>query len=184
MVVATSSFGMGYDNLYITFVIHFQSPGSPIAYYQQVGRAGRAVGHSVGVLMSGAEDTDIQDYFIDSAFPSERLTEAVIGSLREAPKKLTELEREVNLGRGRLTGLLKILEVEGAITRDGSTWRRSRITGAPWARGWASTPPSSTTTSATSRWACFPMVCKNAWNSAGHSPLSPSSWFLTNLLPG
>ncbi len=129
VVVATSALGMGYDNPHITFVIHFQSPGSPIAYYQQVGRAGRAVGHSVGVLMSGAEDTDIQDYFIDSAFPSERLTDAVIGSLREAPKKLTELEREVNLGRGRLTGLLKILEVEGAITKDGSTWRRSQ---APW----------------------------------------------------
>ncbi len=129
VVVATSALGMGYDNPHITFVIHFQSPGSPIAYYQQVGRAGRAVGHSVGVLMSGAEDTDIQDYFIDSAFPSERLTDAVIGSLREAPKKLTELEREVNIGRGRLTGLLKILEVEGAITRDGSTWRRSEI---PW----------------------------------------------------
>jgi ATP-dependent DNA helicase RecQ len=129
VVVATSALGMGYDNPHITFVIHFQSPGSPIAYYQQVGRAGRAVGHSVGVLMSGAEDTDIQDYFIDAAFPSERLTEAVIGSLREAPKKLTELEREVNLGRGRLTGLLKILEVEGAVIKDGSTWRRS---GLPW----------------------------------------------------
>ena len=125
VVVATSALGMGYDNPHITFVIHFQSPGSPIAYYQQVGRAGRAVGHSVGVLMAGAEDTDIQDYFIDSAFPSEQLTDAVIGSVRQAPKKLAELEREVNLGRGRLTGLLKILEVEGAIEKDGSTWRRS-----------------------------------------------------------
>jgi ATP-dependent DNA helicase RecQ len=129
VVVATSALGMGYDNPHITFVIHFQSPGSPIAYYQQVGRAGRAVGHAVGVLMSGSEDIDIQDYFIDSAFPAERLTDAVIGSLREAPKKLTDLEREVNLGRGRLTGLLKILEVEGAILKEGSLWNRS---GQPW----------------------------------------------------
>jgi ATP-dependent DNA helicase RecQ len=129
VVVATSALGMGYDNPHITFVIHFQSPGSPIAYYQQVGRAGRAVGHSVGVLMSGSEDADIQDYFIESAFPSERLTDAVIGALRESPKKLTELEREVNLGRGRMTGLLKILEVEGAIARDGSVWCR---TDQPW----------------------------------------------------
>ena len=129
VVVATSALGMGYDNPHITFVIHFQSPGSPIAYYQQVGRAGRAVGHSVGVLMSGSEDSDIQDYFIDSAFPSERLTEAVIGSLRESPKKITDLEREINLGRGRLMGLLKILEVEGAISKEGSLWKRS---GHPW----------------------------------------------------
>jgi ATP-dependent DNA helicase RecQ len=40
VVVATSALGMGYDNPHIHFVIHFQSPGSPIAYYQQVGRAG------------------------------------------------------------------------------------------------------------------------------------------------
>jgi ATP-dependent DNA helicase RecQ len=125
VVVATSALGMGYDNPHITFVIHFQSPGSPIAYYQQVGRAGRAVGHSVGVLMSGSEDADIQDYFIESAFPSEPSTDSVIGALRESPKKVTELEREVNLGRGRMTGLLKILEVEGAIEKDGSVWRRT-----------------------------------------------------------
>jgi len=81
------------------------------------------------VLMSGSEDTDIQDYFIDSAFPAEPLTDSVIGSLRETPKKLTELEREVNLGRGRLTGLLKILEVEGAIRKDGPVWCR---TDDPW----------------------------------------------------
>jgi ATP-dependent DNA helicase RecQ len=129
VVVATSALGMGYDNPNIEFVIHFQSPGSPIAYYQQVGRAGRAVGYSVGVLMSGSEDTDIQDYFIESAFPSERLTDSVIGALREAPKKLTELEREVNLGRSRLTGLLKILEVEGAVVKEGSLWRPSEL---PW----------------------------------------------------
>ena len=129
VVVATSALGMGYDNPNIEFVIHFQSPGSPIAYYQQVGRAGRAVGYSVGVLMSGSEDADIQDYFITSAFPSERLTDSVIGALVEAPKKLTELEREVNIGRGRLTGLLKILEVEGAIKKEGSLWERSDL---PW----------------------------------------------------
>lgn len=125
VVVATSALGMGYDNPHIEFVIHFQSPGSPIGYYQQVGRAGRAVGHSLGILMSGSEDAEIQDYFIDSAFPSEDLTEAVIGSLRESGKKLTDLEREVNLSRGRLSGLLKILEVEGAVERDGSVWHRS-----------------------------------------------------------
>ncbi len=125
VVVATSALGMGYDNPHIQFVIHYQSPGSPVAYYQQVGRAGRAVGHALGILMSGSEDREIQDYFIDSAFPSEALTEAVIGSLIESGKKLTDLEREVNLSRGRLSGLLKILEVEGAIERDGSVWRRS-----------------------------------------------------------
>ena len=130
VVVATSALGMGYDNPFIEFVIHFQSPGSPIAYYQQVGRAGRATDDSIGILMSGAEDREIQDYFIDSAFPSEPLTEAVIGSLRERPKKVAELEREVNLSRGKLMGLLKMLEVEGAIAKNGSLWSRTQ---ADWA---------------------------------------------------
>jgi ATP-dependent DNA helicase RecQ len=130
VVVATSALGMGYDNPFIEFVVHFQSPGSPIAYYQQVGRAGRATDDSFGVLMSGSEDSEIQDYFIDSAFPSEQLTDAVIGSLREHPKKLTELEREVNLSRGKLMGLLKMLEVEGAIEKNGGQWSR---TSSDWA---------------------------------------------------
>lgn len=75
--------------------------------------------------MSGSEDREIQDYFIETAFPSEALTDVVLGSLVESGKKLTDLEREVNLSRGRLSGLLKILEVEGAVERDGSVWRRS-----------------------------------------------------------
>ena len=70
MVVATSALGMGYDNPHIQFVVHFQSPGSPIAYYQQVGRAGRAVDRAYGVLLAGAEDAEIQDYFIRTAFPA------------------------------------------------------------------------------------------------------------------
>ena len=38
-VVATSALGMGYDNPLLAYVVHLGSPSSPIAYYQQVGRA-------------------------------------------------------------------------------------------------------------------------------------------------
>jgi len=126
VVVATSALGMGYDNPHIHFVVHFQSPGSPIAYYQQVGRAGRAVDRAYGVLLAGAEDAEIQDYFIRTAFPAPDAVEAVLTALAQADG-LTRLQLEgvVNLPRGRIEGMLKVLEVEGALYREGRRWYRS-----------------------------------------------------------
>ena len=87
VVVATSALGMGFDKPDLAFVIHYQSPGSPVAYYQQVGRAGRALRESLGILLRGTEDADIQDYFIGSAFPPADLAERVVSMLerRAAP---------------------------------------------------------------------------------------------------
>ncbi|MCP3976143.1 MAG: RecQ family ATP-dependent DNA helicase [bacterium] len=130
VVVATSALAMGYDNPKIEFVIHYQTPGSPVAYYQQVGRAGRAVDKSVGVALSGHEDTDIQDWFINTAFPPEQATTATLDALGNAGgMRLMDLEQVVNLRRGRLDAMLKILEVEGAVYREGSSWYRSAR---PW----------------------------------------------------
>ena len=81
VVVATSALGMGYDKPDLGFVIHYQSPGSPIAYYQQVGRAGRNLAEAEGVLLVGSEDTDIQDYFIRTAFPPQAQAESVVALL-------------------------------------------------------------------------------------------------------
>jgi ATP-dependent DNA helicase RecQ len=127
VVVATSALGMGYDNPRIEFVIHYQSPGSPVAYYQQVGRAGRAIDASIGVLLSGWEDREIQDFFINTAFPPPDITNRVLEALTEKPLRIGELQSIINLPRGRMESLLKVLEVEGAIYREGSTWLRSAV---------------------------------------------------------
>ena len=126
VVVATSALGMGYDNPHIRFVIHYQSPGSPVAYYQQVGRAGRAVESAFGVLLAGEEDREIQDYFIRVAFPAPEDVDEVLEHLAGSDgATMRELEGAVNVQRQRLAGLLRILEVEGAAYREGSRWYRS-----------------------------------------------------------
>ena len=125
VVVATSALGMGFDKPDLHFVIHYQDPGSPIAYYQQVGRAGRGVEKSYGILLRGHEDVDIQDHFIETAFPSQRDAEEVVAILDEGPMKLAALESAVNVRHSRLEGMLKILEVEDVVQRDDAGWSRT-----------------------------------------------------------
>jgi ATP-dependent DNA helicase RecQ len=127
-VVATSALGMGYDKADLTFVVHYQAPGSVVSYYQQVGRAGRGVEHADVVLLRGREDRAIQDFFIEQAFPARERVAAVLRELElagEEGRTARELTAVVNLGIGRIEAMLKILDVEGAVERAGSRWRLS-----------------------------------------------------------
>jgi ATP-dependent DNA helicase RecQ len=129
VLVATSALGMGVDKPDVTFVFHLGAPPSPIAYYQQVGRAGRSVPRAEAWLLPDGADRAIWDWFASVGMPSETLVRRTLDALGEEPTTIVELERSVDLRRTRLETLLKILDVDETVRREGSGWV---LTGTEW----------------------------------------------------
>lgn len=128
-LVATTALGMGYDKPDLTFVIHYQTPGNVVAYYQQVGRAGRAIPKAYGVLLSGEEEKKINEYFRDSAFPPEWQVKRILEALESASNGLNVrgIERAVNLRQSQIQKVLKLLVVEplSPVVKIDSLWYRT-----------------------------------------------------------
>lgn len=129
-LVSTSALGMGFDKPNLGFVIHFQSTQSIVHYYQQVGRAGRAI-DAVGVLLGGREDDDIFAYFVKNALPSEELVDALLAALSESETGLSfaALMAVLNVPYGRIEAALDFLKLEtpSPVKKMGSRWLRSAV---------------------------------------------------------
>lgn len=139
-LAATTALSMGFDKPDLSFVIHYQRPQSVVHYYQQVGRAGRALDAAYGTLLSGSEDTDITNFFIDRAFPTRDEVDAALRALAKAPLGLSqnELLSKVNIPLNRLQQTLKLLELESPppVVQDNRKWQLTaeRLRPAFWER--------------------------------------------------
>ncbi|MBW9095560.1 RecQ family ATP-dependent DNA helicase [Microbacterium jejuense] len=130
-LVATSALGMGFDKPDLGFVVHLGAPSSPVSYYQQVGRAGRATESADVLLLPGVEDRDIWHYFATASMPDRERAERVLSALSQAggPLSTPALEAIVDIRRTPLELLLKVLDVDGAVERVRGGWI---ATGQPW----------------------------------------------------
>ena len=129
-LVATTALAMGYDKPDLNFVVHFQAPDSIISYYQQVGRAGRAINSAYGILLSGQEDAEVHNYFRESAFPPEYVVENILQALIDHDGlSIPKLQEVLNIKYGQIDKTIKYLRVEepSPIVKEGTKWKRSAV---------------------------------------------------------
>ncbi len=91
VAVATNAFGMGIDRADVRFVIHYELPGSPEAYYQEAGRAGRDGEPAECELLYNYADRRTQEFFIEGSNPDAQLIRTVYQTLRHLSDAKHEL---------------------------------------------------------------------------------------------
>ena len=120
VVCSTNALGMGIDKRDIRFIIHYHIPGSPIQYYQEIGRAGRDGQVAQCVLLYDPEDLRIQEHFINQAKPASMQYATILSHLEANAGGLgqNEIMRITGFSQTATRIILKDLQDQGFIERD------------------------------------------------------------------
>lgn len=126
-LVSTVALGMGFDKGDLSFVIHFQMPSNIIKYYQEIGRAGRKLKNAYAVLLSGEEDREISEYFIENSFPKREQLEMILRIIENSDSGLTinELCKVVNMSKKGIEKCLSLLDLNKIIAKDRTKYFRT-----------------------------------------------------------
>ena len=81
VMVCTNAFGMGIDKPDVRFVVHFDVPDSPEAYFQEAGRGGRDGKRSYAVMLWNGTDTRRMRQIASVSFPSLEYIEDIYHKL-------------------------------------------------------------------------------------------------------
>lgn len=129
ILVATIAFGMGVDKKNIAFVVHYQQPAGVIAYYQQIGRAGRSITSvpvARAIMLVGDDDNETNIYFITHAFPTaENLTKAVDFVTENPGCSRQDMMDEFNWNTDKADKIIEYLLVDAYLYRKNSRYFRT-----------------------------------------------------------
>ena len=133
VAVATQALGMGFDKPDLAWIVHYQQPGSPVLWYQQVGRAGRGLARSIGVILKGKEDRRINEFFAKGSFPTENEAQSIVDNIETLGSEAREdkIADVANIRPSRIASLLKLLASLDHAAVEGLGDRRWRLTANP-----------------------------------------------------
>ncbi len=90
VMVATNAFGMGIDKSNVSYVVHYNMPGSVEAYYQEAGRAGRDGSPAECLLLWCDGDIATGRFFIEQESTHEGLTAEEAEVVRASRRRMLE----------------------------------------------------------------------------------------------
>jgi ATP-dependent DNA helicase RecQ len=140
VMVCTNAFGMGIDKPDVRFVVHYEAPDAPEAYYQEAGRAGRDEKKAYAVLLYNDADRTAALHKLSLSLPDEATVKRVyqlLGSylnvavgasqFHSYPFDIARFSTMFKLPPATVYHSLKVLEQDGYLQLSEAIHQPSRV---------------------------------------------------------